>query len=134
MGDIAMNLIKGDPGYGDWLLADGDIVLTSDIDSAGTNPILQNVLQRLRFMLGEFFMDTTQGFPWIQRVFVKGTREAEIDALVQDTILGTPGMLELSDYSASINRAARNLSLSFSGTGTSGKVEWTGTLTPTTGG
>ena len=52
MVDISLDLNPANiaqPGYKDLLVVDRDLALTSDANPSGTNPVLQNILQRLRF-------------------------------------------------------------------------------------
>jgi hypothetical protein len=123
VGDIALNLDPkafGTDAYGDLLWVDGGLVLTSDSDARGTNVVLQRVHTRLRLFLGEFFMDTSAGVPWLQHYLLKNPDASLIDAGIQDTILGTPGIAVLTAYSASANYAKRAYTVRFAATTQSG--------------
>lgn len=133
MVDLSLDLDTLSPTYLDLQIVNGDLVLTNDADPNGTNPILQAILQELRFGLSEWFLDNTQGFPWIQQVFAKGTSEGDIDALVQNKILSVPGVTALVEYESELLPEARGISVSFKAQTTSGTVVWTGTLSPTGG-
>ena len=127
MSDLSLDLKKSSATYNDLLIKDGDLVLTSDAETGGTQPVLQNILQRLRFMLGEWFMDNTQGLPWIQQIFVKNPNQANIDALLLNTILGTPGVLGVSYYNFQANFSQRILNVQFNAISTSGPITYSGT-------
>ena len=65
--------------------------------------VAQAVMTRLNLWQGEFFMDTTDGTPYYQDILGRNTN---YDLEIQDRILGTIGVLEITDYSSSvINRA-----------------------------
>lgn len=134
MVDLSLDLDPASPTYRDLKIIDGDLVLTSDADPRGENPIKQDILQRLRFGQGEWFLDNTQGFPWFQQAFTKGADLGKIDALIQNTILGTPGVTSLQDYSSSVNSAARLFTITFQAVTTNGLVSYTGPISPTSGG
>lgn len=128
--DLSLDLNKLSPNYRDLLVINGDLVLTSDAPNApqgATNPVLQDVLQRINFFLGEWFLDNTQGVPWFQQILVKNPDQAKIDALILNTILGTPGILTVTSYSFTPNFAQRTLTVSFSAQATSGPIDYTGT-------
>lgn len=120
--------------FGDLLVIDGDLVLTSDADPRGTNPILQDIVQSIRFFLAEWFLDNTQGLPWFQQILVKNPNQSAIDAIFKNVILGRPGVLQLASYSFDSNFTNRTLNVSFSAVTTSGTVNYNGTLTPVGGG
>lgn len=137
MADLSLDLSsksQGTAAYGDLLLVNGDLVLTSDVNPAGTNPVLQNVLQRLRMFLGEWFLDNRQGVPWLQQILTKTAAGTATDALLQNTILGTPGLVALLSYASTLNRANRTLTISFKAQSTSGLIDYASTLAPTVNG
>lgn len=137
MVDISLDLDpahKNQPGYRDLLIINNDLVLTSDANPVGTNPILQDILQRMRFFLGEWFLDNTQGLPYFQQILIKNPDQSKIDAIFSNLILGTPGVLQLSSYSFDSNKAKRVLTVSFNCVTTSGTVSYSGTIAPVTGG
>lgn len=128
MADISLDLNKASASYRDLLLKSGDLILTSDIDPGGSNPILQDILQRMSFFLGEWFMDNSQGLPWFQQILVKNPSQSKVDAIFSNCIMGTPGVQQLLDYQFSIQSATRVLTVSFVAKTTSGKVNWSGTI------
>lgn len=133
MADVSLNLVKGSPSFGDFLIVDNDLILTSDAQSGGTQPILQDILQRLRFFLGEWFMDNTQGVPWFQQILIKNPDQSKIDLIFANIIMGTPGVTQLTAYSFSVESAKRILSVSFSCLTTSGPINYSG-IVPVLGG
>ena len=133
MVDLSLDLDKTSPTYLDLKFVNGDLVLTSDADPSGTNPILQNILQRIRMFKGEWFLDTNSGFPWLQQVLVKNPNLGDIDALLQNMIMGTPGVTSLTSFSTKLDKATRVLYLSFEAITTSGTVSYNGNLNPTVG-
>jgi len=128
MVDYSLDLNPSSPNYLDLLVIDGDLVLTSDADPRGTNPVLQHIIQRLRTFLGEWYLDNTIGVPWFQLIFEKGTDEATIDAYLQNVICATPGVKSLTSYSFTPDTAKRTLDIKFVAKTTSGTVDYSGVL------
>jgi hypothetical protein len=123
MGDVSLNFAPsavGTDAYGDLLWVGNTLVLTSDIDARGSNVVTQRITTRLRLYLGEFFMDTSDGVPWLQQVLVPQPDVAAVDALVQDVILGTPGVGVLTQYEGTLDKANRNYTVRFAATTTQG--------------
>lgn len=65
--------------------------------------VAQAVQTRLLLWRGEWFLDVTDGTPYMQDILGHGTN---YDLEIQDRILGTTGVLEITSYSSSVvNRA-----------------------------
>lgn len=67
----------------------------------------QAVLTRLRLWQGEWFLDTTDGTPWLQDILGHNTN---YDLEIQKRILDTPGVTEIVSYSSNVD-SARGLSV-----------------------
>lgn len=66
----------------------------------------QRVVTRLLLILGEWFLDTTDGTPWNDGILGK-TNQMTRDRAIKNRILGTEGVLAITEYSSSFaNRAA----------------------------
>lgn len=86
---------------------------------SGNSPFLVNspaaveqaIRTRLNLWLGEWFLDSTVGFPVKQQVIGTGTQDTR-DLAVQSTILGTTGVLSITGYSSSVNSVTRLFTVS----------------------
>lgn len=137
MVDLSLDLDpthQGQPTYRDLLVVNGDLALTADANPAGANPILQDILQRLRFFLGEWFLDNSQGIPFYQQILVKNPDISKVEAIFRNVILGAPGVQQLTGFSISLNSLTRVSNITFSCLTTSGPVSYSGTISPVTGG
>ena len=81
-----------------------------------TQPYTETVGQRLKIRLltfmGEWFLDTTYGVPYWQRLLgVKQTSKSAIDLIFQQQILSEPGVKEIVSFDSSFQN--RQYSLSF---------------------
>lgn len=97
-----------DPTTDDLGLSNGDFVITD-----GDVAVAQNLRQRLRLFLGEWFLAQNAGVPYHDEVFVKNPRWAVLDALFKAEILGTEGVVELLSFLMSLNTVTRTLNLIF---------------------
>ena len=121
MSDIGLNQNLADPNYGDLLISNGDLVIVT-----GLTEIQQNVLQNVRTFLGEWFLDNTVGVPYFQQILVKNPDQGKVDALIQNAILSTPGIVQLLSYASSINTQSRSISIQFKALSTSGVIDYAG--------
>lgn len=64
------------------------------------NPELvgQRINTRLLFWEGEWFLDTQDGTPWLQKVLGYGNATVR-DQVIKARILGTPGVTSINTYS-----------------------------------
>lgn len=75
---------------GDLDLSTGDLVL---ID--GPESIAQHLRIRLRFFLGEWYLDQRVGIPYFQTIFLKGAKYDVIREIFRKAIVNTPGVIEV---------------------------------------
>ena len=86
--------------------------------------VVQHVRTRLLFYLEEWFLDLQAGTPWFQEVFLKPANLANIESLLKQRILETPGvqspLIEFSvDYQGG---SSRLLTVDFSAQTTFGSI------------
>ena len=63
----------------------------------------QQVASRLKLWQGEWFLDTSDGTPYMQDIL---GFQSNYDLEIQSRILGTPNVVEITNYSSSINGRA----------------------------
>lgn len=103
-----------------------DLVLTS-----GSQAIAQRVKQRLLLFLGEWFLDETEGVPYLQRVLTKGENQDAIRQLFIREVAETEGIEEIEQLDFTVNNESRIGSVSFIATTTTGDtIEVTAEATP----
>ena len=73
--------------------------------------VAQAVLTRLRLLRGEWFLDVTEGTPYVPAVLGKHTHEI-YDPAIRDRILGTQGVTGIDSYESSFDGETRRLSVS----------------------
>lgn len=87
-----------------------------------TETVSQRLFIRLRTFLGEWFMDTTYGVPYWQRILGFKNKKETIDLIFQEQILAERGVKEIVSFSSTFNNAQRHYSATFQVRVTSGEV------------
>lgn len=99
-----------DPVTGDILLdASGDVAVVT-----GRDAIAQHVRVRLQFILGEWHLDTREGVPWFEQIWVANPNIAAITELFRRTIAETPGVASVRSLVLDFDRETRTLTVSAS--------------------
>lgn len=92
-------------------LSNGDAIwINGPLTREGvTGPFTENVAQRLRIRLltfeGEWFLDTTYGVPYWQRILGQKPTKSAIDQILQQEVLSENGVKEIVSFTSSfVNR------------------------------
>lgn len=94
----------------------------------------QKIQDEFALWLGAWFLDITQGFPWVQRMLgIKNPSVAAIRALLRDTILETPRVIEVIEVAIVFDKVRRNFSAQYAARIDTGAVV-AGGVTPFTPG
>lgn len=94
----------------------GDLQLTSGVDG-----IAQHLRIRLRFFLGEWFLDPRVGVPYFQELLVKNPGTSVVRTIIRDVVVTTPGVATMNNFVTSYDGATRKLDVSFTAITTSGE-------------
>lgn len=92
----------------DLLIINGDLKLIDDAER-----IAQQIKITLKFLLGEWFLDTSKGVPYLEQVLVKNPNMNHIRAIFREKILDVPGVAGLKKLNLTLDRKSRALSVSF---------------------
>ena len=95
------------------LTTDNDIDLGSNNIELISGPaeFAQKLATDLRFVLGEWLIDTSQGYPVFERVLAKNANPAVAAETIKSVIRGVPGFLEILQFDSALNGAARQFSV-----------------------
>lgn len=104
---------------GDLEIKNGDLQLTKSDDA-----VRQHLQQRLRTFLGEWFLDLDVGVPYFQDILVKNPNINQIDGILKQKILTTPGVVELLSFTMDFDQTVRSLSIEFEYTSYSGEINF----------
>lgn len=90
----------------------------------GRDYVRQRITTKLQFYFGEWYLDTSQGVPWYEDVLVKPVNLILTDSIIKNTILTTPGVTGLTQFSSTFDAKTRNYSVSFRAATTYGTLEF----------
>lgn len=108
-----------DPGTGDLAV---DALGQTRLTAAIIEETAQRLTTKIRHFLGEWFLDTTLGFPYYRDVLVKNPDLAAIKALYQDLITDDEGVESLVALDLALDGQTRVLSVTFAAVLVSGDV------------
>lgn len=100
-----------------------DIVIAKNGDLElvdGAARVAQQIKVTLLAFLGEWFLDTSFGVPYLEQILVKNPRMGTVNALLRARIVDVPNVLRVRRLDLQFNRAARRLSVVFEAETTEG--------------
>lgn len=101
--DIALNIASND-----LVIKNNDLIL---IDNA--EQVAQQVLITLRFWLGEWFLDTRQGVPYLEYVLIKNPNMSHIRQILTEKIQSVEGVKSIVSLNFDFRRVTRELYVDF---------------------
>jgi hypothetical protein len=93
---------------GDLLFERGNIALVT-----GAAEIAQKLKVRYRFFLGEWYLDTRLGVPWIQTIFATGTPDELVRSKLMEVAVKCPGVASVEEFTYTRDRTRRQLVVTF---------------------
>ena len=97
------------PVEGDLHLESGRLVWTTDL----ATEVAQRLRIRLRFFKGEWFLDAREGIPYAGEILVKNPSARTVRTIYSNAIQGTAGVSFVERLDYELNRAERELVISF---------------------
>ena len=101
--DLAMDMATGD-----LVLHDGDVLL---IDNA--ERVAQQILITLRFWLGEWFLDTKDGIPYLEYVLVKSPNLLHIRQIFTEAMEKVDGVKRVEEMNLVFDVKNRSLHVDY---------------------
>lgn len=95
----------------------GDLVLTRDLDA-----IRQAVNVHLLLFRGEWFLDTSAGVPWFDRILVKSPNLKAIEAVFRSEIESVSGVTRVTAIDLTFDRSSRRLRVNWSASTDLGEI------------
>jgi hypothetical protein len=92
-----------------FVINNGDVSMTPTDDEG----IAQNIVQRLRILKGEWFLDRTVGLPYFEIILEKNPDSNLVATIIKNTILETKGVTKLNKFSLYFDNKARKASVTF---------------------
>lgn len=90
----------------------GDYTFGTGADFYSDSPeaVAQAIATRLKLWRGEWFLDRSEGTPYLEEVLGE-RRTRSPDVAVKQRILGTPGVTEIRSFSAVFDESTRALTI-----------------------
>ena len=101
--DIALNIASND-----LVIKNNDLIL---IDNA--ERVAQQVLITLRFWLGEWFLDTREGVPYLEYILVKNPNMSHIKQILTEKLNSVDGVNSIVSLDFDFRRITRELYVDF---------------------
>lgn len=101
--DLAMNVQTGD-----LVVQNGDLMIVSNGER-----VAQQVLITLREWLGEWFLKTSDGVPYLEYILVKNPNEAHVRQVLSEAIQSVDGVKGVTELEFAFNRILRTLTVSY---------------------
>jgi hypothetical protein len=101
--DLAMNVQTGD-----LVVQNGDLMIVSNGER-----VAQQVLITLREWLGEWFLKTSDGVPYLEYILVKNPNEAHVRQILSEAIQSVEGVKGVTELEFAFNRILRTLTVSY---------------------
>ena len=101
--DLAMNVQTGD-----LVVQNGDLMIVSNGER-----VAQQVLITLREWLGEWFLKTSDGVPYLEYILVKNPNEAHVRQILTEDIENVEGVKKVTELEFVFNRILRTLTVSY---------------------
>ena len=96
-------------GVHDLVFVNGACPTTGDL----IDRVIQRLYIRLRTFLGEWFLNTTYGVPWLEQVLGQKGPKSRVDIVIQSQILAEDGVQQITEFSSTLDVLTRNYSCSF---------------------
>lgn len=101
--DLAMNVKTGD-----LVVRNGDLMIVNNGER-----VAQQVLITLREWLGEWFLKTSDGVPYLEYILVKNPNEAHVRQVLSEAIQSVDGVKGVTELEFAFNRILRTLTVSY---------------------
>lgn len=101
--DLAMNVQTGD-----LVVQNGDLMIVNNGER-----VAQQVLITLREWLGEWFLKTSDGIPYLEYILVKNPNEAHVRQILTEAIENVEGVKKVTELEFVFNRILRTLTVSY---------------------
>ena len=96
-----------DPTSGDLAIVGTELAIVE-----GSDAVAQEVQTRLRWWLGGWFLDLSQGVPYLQEILRKGVTEAIVREILREQIELVPDVQSIDLIDVAIDRVTREATVS----------------------
>ena len=107
------------------LAVENDDIVIENFDLkiiSGKDQAIQQTERRLRLWLGEWFLNTSSGIPWLTEILGKKPDETIILAIIRQSILDNEFIAEILNLEINLETSTRRLDVAFSVRFVSGEI------------
>lgn len=101
--DLAM-----DVSTSDLIVQGGDLMIVDNAER-----VAQQVLITLREWLGEWFLKTSDGIPYLEYILVKNPNEAHVRQILTQVIESVEGVKDVTELEFAFNHVLRTLAVAY---------------------
>lgn len=94
--DLLVERDNQQPNFGDMLFVNGTAPVTEDF----TESVAQRVFITLRTFEGEWYLNTTVGVPYLERILGQKVEKSVVDRILQEKILGVDGVVDIVAFTS----------------------------------
>ena len=94
-----------------YTIRQNDLDTTTFRKVSGSDYARQKIRSRLLFLLGEWFLDTTEGVPWFESILVKNPNLQYIQSTISSVIAAVPGITAVRTVEVQYVPSTRTASL-----------------------
>ncbi len=98
--------------------------MISDIDE-----MVQKIDNCMNFYQNDWFYNLTLGLPYLQKIFVKGISDAEVEAIFTSYIANIKGVINILEFNVDLDKSTRVMSVDFRVQTTDGILDFNKNLT-----
>lgn len=107
--DIKLNNDRTSPSFGDSIWINGPLRV-DNLTLESADVVAQRLRIRLNSYLGEWFLNTSYGVPFWQRILGKKTSKVAVDRIFQEQILQERGVREIVSFSSTFQNRQYDMS------------------------
>jgi hypothetical protein len=89
----------------------------------GISQVRQELSSRLRFVRGEYYLDTSIGVPYYDGMLEKGSARVILESEIKRTIFETPQVVSLVSFETVFNSSTRSYAVIFQAQTSEGLIE-----------
>ncbi len=93
---------------GDIYVRDGSLAR-----AVGADAVVQRLRTKLRFYLGEWYLNRAAGVPWFQKIFSTPADIENNERIIKKLILDDPDVVEIQEFSSAFEGATRAYTITF---------------------
>lgn len=101
--------LKMDQAKNDLVFINGECPVTVGLVDSAT----QRIVIRLRTFLGEWFINTSYGVPWLERVLGHKVNRSSVDIVIQESILQDDLVSQVVEFTSSLDEQTRKYKCQF---------------------